>query len=117
MSASASEAMLAAIDAIRLRCDVGLTGIVAFLQVCENEGLSVKELAYLCGMSEATVSRAVHALRSPYHRRDGIAHEGLLQVYEHPEDRRRIMVCLTEDGQALRDSLARLTVLPALAEG
>jgi len=101
-------ALLATIGAFRQRhCDISLTNIVAFLHVCENEGVTVKELAYLCGASEASISRSLQALRLPAASRDGIVHHGLVQVFQHPDDGRRRVVYLTEDGCELRNVVDR----------
>ena len=102
------KAMLATISAFRQRnCDISLTSIVAFLHVCENEGVTVKELAYLCGVSEASISRSLQTLRLPSARGDGIVHHGLVRVFQHPDDGRRRIVYLTEDGCELRNAVDR----------
>jgi len=101
-------AMISMIGAFRQRArDISLTSIVAFLHVCENEGVTVKELAYLCRVSEASISRALQTLRLPSARRVGTTHGGLVRVFQHPDDGRRRVVYLTEDGCELRNAVDR----------
>jgi len=105
--------MLAAIFAFRLRrCDISLTDITVFSQVCKSEGVTFKELAFLCGVSEPSVSRAVHTLRLPSGRGDQISHSGLVRVFQHPHDGRRRMVYLTTHGGDLRNEIERLLCDP-----
>ncbi len=84
---------------------------MAFLHVCDCEGVSVKHLAYLCGLSVASTSRFVHALDVSV---DGNAasERGLVRVMQHPEDGRRRSVFLTERGRQLRDEIDALFTSP-----
>jgi DNA-binding MarR family transcriptional regulator len=56
-------AVLQAIELLR-RLDpaINLSQVRAFLYICENEGLSVSELAELLAMTRATGSRVVHSI-------------------------------------------------------
>lgn len=40
----------------------GLVSLVAFLYLCENEGLCISELAAVAGLNMAAASRAAHSL-------------------------------------------------------
>jgi len=85
---AAIEAFLACDPAIRLEC------LLVFLSVCENEGLSIKDLVYACGLGESMVSRAVDTLCNP-------AQSGLLETARHPTDGRRRLVFLASNGKTL----------------
>lgn len=86
---------------------VGMTHAVAYLYVCENEGLNIAELAIVLRTTRPTASRTAHALlaesdpgaREPY--------LGLLKVNPNPNDARGRTLCLSERGLALRDELNR----------
>lgn len=102
-------ALLASIETIRLKNrDIGLMGVIVFLYICENEGMSVKELAYHCGASDASISRSIQALRLPTSRSGKASHNGLVHVFQNPDDGRRHLVFLTEHGQRLRDEIGAL---------
>lgn len=100
---------LKAVPMIRLlRPGAGLADITSFLIVCDNEGVSVKQLAYLGGTSTATISRSINYLaRSP--ECASIAdHLCLLRLSLHPNDGRRRAVFLTDDGQHLKRDIGAL---------
>ena len=87
--------LLQAVGATLARApNLRLETLIIFLAVCENEGIGVKELVYICGLSESMVSRAVDNLCRP---------EGgmLLTVVRHASDGRRRLVHLSEAGLAL----------------
>ena len=44
---------------------VNLTQVIAFLYICENEGLSISELALMLKTSRATASRVARSLTEP----------------------------------------------------
>lgn len=90
---SAIEAILARDPALRLEC------VRVFLSVCENEGLSIKDLVYACGLGESMVSRAVDTLCNP-------EQSGLLETARHPTDGRRRLVFLSENGKALLERIS-----------
>lgn len=86
-----------------LACDpaVRLESVLVFLSVCANEGLSIKDLVYACGLGESMISRTVDNLCQ---RELG----GLLETARHPTDGRRRLVYLTEAGRAV---LAEITAI------
>jgi len=56
-------AVLQAIELLRrLHPAINISQVRAFLYICENEGLSVSELAELLAMTRATGSRVVHSI-------------------------------------------------------
>ncbi len=71
-----------------------LETLIIFLAVCMNEGIGVKDLVYICGLSDSMVSRAVDSLCRP----DGGM---LLALGRHDSDRRRRLVYLSDEGMAL----------------
>ena len=60
------DSLLEAILALKaLDARISVNEIVAFLYVCENEGLSVQELAYVAGLTQSTASRSQRSLGQP----------------------------------------------------
>ncbi len=91
-----------ALKTVSHRCrDDNLGCITVFLRVCEHNGIWFKDLVYLCGLSEAKVSRSVEALRLS-------GKHGLVDVRRHPTDGRRRLIFLTEEGVRLRDEMERI---------
>jgi len=92
----------AALNTVSRRCqDDNLGGITVFLCICEHNGICIKDIVHLCGLSEAKVSRSVEALRQL----DG---GGLVDVHRHPTDGRKRLVFLTENGEALRREMEHI---------
>jgi DNA-binding MarR family transcriptional regulator len=69
---------------------------LAFLYVCENEGLSLQELSIVSRVSRQTLSRAMNALAEG-------PNGGLLDLRDDPTDRRLMLLYLSEPGRRLRD--------------
>ncbi len=80
---------------------IGLTQILAFLYVCENEGLSVQELAFACGFTEATASRAIRSLAEPGAPGALPPRTGWIQTSPNPQDGRGRMIGLTAEGRRM----------------
>ena len=68
------------------------------LRICEEEGLSLSELAARHRIDEPTASRIVSAL----------AQRGLVRIADDPEDRRRSRLLLTEAGRSVAEQLRPL---------
>ena len=84
---------------------ISVNEIVAFLYICENEGLSVQELAFVAGMAQSTASRNLRGLgraESSWSKPPAL---GLVEPYIHPSDGRSHLLHLSEDGASLRDRL------------
>jgi len=78
-----------------------LETLIIFLAVCVNEGIGVKDLVYICGLSDSMVSRAVDSLCR--------TESGeLLAVVRHATDGRRRLVYLSENGRALAQEVEAL---------
>jgi DNA-binding MarR family transcriptional regulator len=98
--------ILEALVAFRaLDARVNLNEIVAFLYTCENEGLSVQELAYVAGLSQSAASRNLRALGPATAAWAKPPALGLVQPYLRPSDGRSHVLHLTPDGERLRDKL------------
>ena len=80
---------------------MGLLQIIAFLYVCENEGLNVQELTQISGMSQSSASRCLRDLGSL----DPRSPKALVRAYANPQDSRCHSIRLTPTGRALRDRL------------
>jgi DNA-binding MarR family transcriptional regulator len=88
-----------------LSARITVNEILAFLYTCENEGLSVQELAYVAEMSQSAASRSLRSLGpadSPWSKPPAL---GLVKAYLHPSDGRSHLLHLTEAGQRLRERL------------
>lgn len=94
-----------------------LTDFTSLLYVCENEGVCLKELAYLGGTSTATMSRSISFLAGSSEFSSTPECSCLLRLSSHPNDGRRRSVFLTEDGQQLRRDIEALFSPSATASG
>lgn len=84
---------------------ISVNEIVAFLYTCENEGLSVQELAYVAKLTQSTASRSLRALGQPG---SDWAHPpalGWVDAFLNPNDGRSHVIHLSERGRELRDRL------------
>lgn len=91
-----------ALNTVSARCeDDNLGCITVFLCVCEHNGICIKDIVHLCGLSEAKVSRSVETLRLS-------GRQGLVDVHRHPTDGRKRLVFLSDDGEALRTEMEGL---------
>ena len=100
------DTLLDAILALKARDPrISVNEIVAFLYVCENEGLSVQELAFVGGLTQSTASRSLRSLGRPDSPWSQAPALGLVEAYLNPTDGRSHVVHLTEEGRALRDQL------------
>jgi len=100
------DSLLDALLAFRkLNARITVNEILAFLYTCENEGLSVQELAFVAEMSQSAASRSLRSLGpadSAWAKPPAL---GLLQAYLHPSDGRSHLLHLTDEGQQLRGRL------------
>lgn len=88
-----------------LNARVSVNEIIAFLYTCENEGLSVQELAFIAGMSQSTASRSLRGLGPPGTAWARPPALGLVEPFLHPTDGRSHLLHLTEEGARLREQL------------
>jgi DNA-binding MarR family transcriptional regulator len=98
--------LLEAILAMKaLDARISVNEIVAFLYTCENEGLSVQELAYVAGLTQSTASRSLRSLGRPGSDWAQAPALDLVDAYLNPTDGRSHVVHLTDKGRAMRDRL------------
>ena len=95
--------ILAALERFRL-ADPGVTvnAVICFLYVCENEGVSVTELAAVSGLRLSTASRVIRSLGVAGRVREGA---GLVEVRSEGPNRKSRTVFLTPAGRELRREL------------
>ncbi len=82
-----------------------INAMLVFLHVCEREGLSMRELRYLTGMSDPMISRTSRGLVSRSAPGALAPALGWLDVRVDPADRRSRTLHLTALGAELRDRL------------
>jgi DNA-binding MarR family transcriptional regulator len=83
----------------------GLPDTVAFLYICENEGLTMAELAHVTRDSVPTVSRRARSLACADAPGALDPCLGLVDFLPNPEDDRGRLMRLTEAGRRLRERL------------
>jgi len=85
-----------------------VTDLIVFMYICENEGLTIKELAGVARLTEATASRRARLLGTE--ETLGVLPEGagLIELLSCPADGRARLLYLTEPGRVLRDQIADL---------
>jgi DNA-binding MarR family transcriptional regulator len=84
--------------------------LVAFLYICENEGLNITELAQLGRFTGATASRRARALAGPDTASPRPPSLDLVQIYEGGDDARARQLFLTDKGRVTRDAISALIV-------
>ena len=109
LSARRRNTVLATLEIFR-GLDVGITtnNIVTFLYLCENEGISVTELAALAGLNPATASRSIRSLAAPGARWSLPPHLGLIEVLSYGASRNSKTLRLTPLGVEARDRINAL---------
>lgn len=106
MPPSTIRAVLEAIEVFRdLDGSTSLNSIVAFLAVCQREGLTMKELAFITRMSDVTASRAVRALEAPGASTALRPALGLVAIARSTADSRRRLIHLSDAGRRVRDQI------------
>ena len=84
---------------------VSVNEAVAFLYVCENEGLTVQELAQVARFTQSTASRSLRALGPAGSEWSQAPALGLVEAFINPRDGRSHVIRLSETGRALRERL------------
>lgn len=77
---------------------------ITFLEIAQNEGASLKDIAEETGISMSVMSRTIGALAN--YRRMGKPY-GIVSVRSAKDDKRRKELYLTKKGQKLLDSLVK----------
>lgn len=100
------DSLLEALSYFReLNPGVTVNEIIAFLYTCENEGLSVQELAYVARLTEPTASRSIRTFGpegSEWARPPAL---GLVEAFLNPKDGRSRVIHLTDKGREARERL------------
>ena len=105
----ARNTLLAALHLFKtLDARVSVNEVMAFLYVCENEGLTVQDLAVVARLTQSTASRSLRALGPADSEWSLQPALGLVRAYLHPNDGRSHVIQLTERGQDLRERLDAL---------
>jgi DNA-binding MarR family transcriptional regulator len=81
---------------------ISLTHTLAFLYICENEGLNISELAAVCRTTMATASRTARALTAPTAPDTMKPSAGWVESRTNPADSKGRVLFLTEAGRQLR---------------
>jgi DNA-binding MarR family transcriptional regulator len=98
--------LLAALHLFKtLDARVSVNEIMAFLYVCENEGLTVQDLAVVGHLTQSTASRSLRALGPADSEWSLQPALGLVRAYLHPNDGRSHVVQLTDLGLDMRERL------------
>jgi DNA-binding MarR family transcriptional regulator len=84
---------------------VSVNEIMAFLYVCENEGLTVQDLAAVGRLTQSTASRSLRALGPADSEWSLQPALGLVRAYLHPNDGRSHVIQLTDRGLDMRERL------------
>jgi DNA-binding MarR family transcriptional regulator len=85
-----------------------LKDVVAFLYVCENEGINLRELAQICGFTDSTASRTAGSLAAAGAPGALPPALGLIELRKDPRDDRSRTLHLTQRGRRLRDQVELL---------
>ncbi|MDO1558857.1 MarR family transcriptional regulator [Brevundimonas sp. 2R-24] len=86
---------------------LSLTEALVFLYVAENEGLNMREVAQVCGLSDSTASRTTRALADGDDPLSLPPARGWIEVRRNPADGRGRTLYLTESGRGLVDAIDR----------
>lgn len=84
---------------------ISVNQIIAFLYACENEGLSVQELAFVARLTQSTASRSLRALGRPDSEWAQPPALDLLDAFLNPDDARSHVIHLTDKGREMRTRL------------
>lgn len=87
---------------------ISVNEVIAFLYTCENEGLSVQELAYVAQLTQSTASRSLRALGPEGSDWSHPPALGLVEAFLNPNDARSHVIHLSERGRDVRDQLDQI---------
>jgi DNA-binding MarR family transcriptional regulator len=96
---------------------IGVNELVAFLYTCENEGLSVQQLAHVAKLTQSTASRSLRSLGPAGSDWSQPPALGLVEAFINPADARSHVIHLSARGREMRDRLdaiirAAVTIAP-----
>ena len=94
--------VLASLEHVRRRHpEMNLSGLVVLLYVAENPGASVADLAAVCGLTTATVSRTTRALLAAADPESLPPRLGLVEDRPRPQAARTRAYVLSKEGHGL----------------
>ena len=103
------DTILAALEAFREEnLPRSLTGLLLFLYICENEGLTVSELAHVARVHVAMAARIVKTMAGEAHETPLQPDRVIFELRNSPEDKRLKLIYLTERGLMIRARLEQL---------
>ena len=103
------DTILAAIEAFREESlPRSLTGLTLFLYICENEGLTVSELAHVARVHVAMAARIVKTMAGEAHETPLAPERVIFELRSSPEDKRLKLIYLTGRGRQIRVRLEQL---------
>ncbi|KRB52241.1 MarR family winged helix-turn-helix transcriptional regulator [Phenylobacterium sp. Root700] len=88
-----------------LNASITVNEIISFLYTCENEGLSVQELAFVAKMTEPTASRSIRSFGPQGAEWARAPACGLVEAFINPQDGRSRVLHLTAAGREVRQRL------------
>lgn len=97
--------------------NITVTNIVTFLYVCENEGISMTELAMVAQLGTATASRAVRSLGVEGDAGSLPPYLGLVEILAQGPKRNSKTLRLSPAGRELKDRLNQLIAAAVSIDG
>ena len=112
MASRRRNTILAGLDYLRSsHPEITLFQVISFLYICENEGLSIAELAEIIGTTRATASRNARSLTAADHDGTIAPSLGLVEIRQNEFDGRGRVLGLSPRGVVAREHLERLIAL------
>ena len=103
------DTILSAIEAFREESlPRSLTGLMLFLYICENEGLTVSELAHVARVHVAMAARIVKTMAGEAHETPLAPERVIFELRSSPQDKRLKLIHLSERGRQIRARLEDL---------
>ncbi|CAN7490076.1 MarR family winged helix-turn-helix transcriptional regulator [Phenylobacterium sp. LjRoot164] len=100
------QALIEALALFRnLNPTITVNEIAAFLHVCDEEGLTIQQLASVAQMTEPTTSRSIRSFGPPQSEWARAPACGLVEAFLNPNDGRSRVLHLTAAGREVRDRL------------
>ena len=103
------DTILSAIEAFREESlPRSLTGLMLFLYICENEGVTVSELAHVARVHVAMAARIVKTMAGEAHETPLAPERVIFELRSSPQDTRLKLIHLSERGRQIRARLEDL---------
>ena len=103
------DTILAAIEAFREESlPRSLTALTLFLYICENEGLTVSELAHVARVHVAMAARIVKTMAGEAHETPLAPERVIFELRTSAEDKRLKLIHLSPRGLQIRERLEQL---------